>query len=214
MDTILEKICNCIADINIERIRDLVKKAIEEGTPAYTIITDGLARGLGIVGRKYEEGEYFLSELIAAGYAMNEAMEELAPHLQTGARMKYLGKVVLGTVRGDLHDIGKNIVRMLLTGAGFEVYDLGVDVLPEEFVKRVRETKADIVAMSAMLTTTMPEMKVIIQELVKAGLRNKVKIIIGGAPITDDFARQAGADFAANNAVEGVRVCKAWMEEN
>lgn len=163
-----------------------------------------------IVGQKYEAKEYFLTELLGAGQVMNEGMEELRPHLEA-AKVKHIGKVVLGTVEGDLHDIGKNTVKMLFTATGFGVYDVGVDVSPTKFVEKVKETDAGIVGMSAMLTVTMPAMKAVIEELRKSGLRQKVKVIIGGSPVTDEFAKEIGADYAANDAAEGVRICKQWM---
>jgi len=216
---VLGKIRDCIVDINLRDIRDLVKKALTEGIPAYKILRDGMCKGMEIVGLRYEivglryeTGEYFLTELVGAGAVMKEGMEELSPHLKI-KRMKPSGRVVIGTVMGDVHDIGKDIVKMLLTSAGFKVEDLGVDVPAEEFVKRVKETKADIVALSALLTTTMQEMKRVIEELEKTGLREEVKIIIGGAPITKEFCQEIGADAAAEDAAQGVRICKQWMEE-
>jgi len=209
---VLGKIRDCIVDINFRDIRDLVKKALTEGIPAYKILRDGMCKGMEIVGLRYETGEYFLTELVGAGAVMKEGMEELSPHLKI-KRMKPSGRVVIGTVMGDVHDIGKDIVKMLLTSAGFKVEDLGVDVPAEEFVKRVKETKADIVALSALLTTTMQEMKRVIEELEKTGLREEVKIIIGGAPITKEFCQEIGADAAAEDAAQGVRICKQWMEE-
>jgi 5-methyltetrahydrofolate--homocysteine methyltransferase len=163
-----------------------------------------------VVGEKYERNEYFLAELIMAGETMKEGMKTLEPHLKAG-ELKRVGKVVIGTVRGDLHDIGKNIVATLLSAAGFDVIDLGVDVPPEKFVEAVKENSPDIVGMSALLTTTMVEMEDIIKELKKAGLRDKVKVIIGGAPITREYAEKIGADAAARDAVEGVNICKSWM---
>lgn len=209
-EKILRKICDCIVDINIRSIRDLVKKALAEGIPAYTVLMEAMAKGMDIVGLRYEAGEYFLTELVGAGEAMKEGMAELSPYLKV-ERMKILGKVVIGTVRGDVHDIGKNIVKMLLTSAGFEVHDLDVDVPPEKFVEKVKETNADIVAISALLTTTKGEMKTVIEELKKAALREKVRVIIGGAPITDEFCQEIGADAAAKDAAGGVRICKQWM---
>ena len=143
---------------------------------------------------------------------MKEGMTILEPYLKAGD-MKAAGKVVIGTVRGDLHDIGKNIVVMLLRAANFEVIDLGVDVSPEQFVEAVKKYNPDIVAMSALLTTTMIEMENVIESLKKSGLRDKVKVIIGGAPVTPEFARKIGADAAAKDAVEGVRICSEWMKK-
>jgi len=207
---ILQKIYECIVNLDVGTIRRLVREALEVGIPAYKVFMEGMAKGMDIVGRKYEMNEYFLAELIMAAEVMKEGMVELTPFLKMEGK-KHLGKVVIGTVLGDIHDIGKNIVKTLLISAGFEVYDLGVDVPAKEFVKKVKETNAEIVALSALLTTTMGEMRTVIEELKNAGLREKVKVIIGGAPITDEFAREIGADAAAKDAAHGVRICKNWI---
>jgi len=207
---ILEKLRDCVVNLDIEGIQEACKEAIEAGIPAYKAISDGMAKGMNIVGQKYENNEYFLAELIMAGETMKEGMKILEPHLKS-ADVKKIGKVIIGTVRGDLHDIGKNIVITLLESAGFEVIDLGVDVPPEKFVEAVREHKPDILGMSALLTTTMLEMENTIKALKEAGLRDKVKIIIGGAPITPEYAEKIGADAAARDAVEGVNICKSWV---
>lgn len=211
---ILEKIKNYLANIEIDKVPDAVKEALNKGIPPLKIINEALAPAMNIVGKKFEEGEYFLAELVAAGETFKEVLDILRPLLlKSGEKIKRLGKVVIGTVRGDLHDIGKNIVATMLESAGFEVYDLGADVPPEEFVKKAKEVNADIVAMSALLTTTMIEMKNVIEELKKAGIRDKVKVIIGGAPVTEEFAREIGADAYAEDAVKAVEVCKRLIEE-
>lgn len=210
MQEILEKICDCVVSIDIKNIRALVKEAMAEGISPYDVLMRGMGKGMGIVGEKYEKGEYFLTELIGAGEVMKEGMVELTPHLEAG-RIEHIGKVVLGTVRGDIHDIGKNIVGMLLGAAGFEVIDLGVDVPSKGFVEKVKETGAGIVGVSAMLTTTMGGIKDVVDELNREGLGKKVKVIIGGAPITDEYAREIGADAAAKDAAHGVRVCREWI---
>jgi len=211
---ILEKIKNYLANIEIDKVPDAVKEALNKGIPPLKIINEALAPAMNIVGKKFEEGEYFLAELVAAGETFKEVLGILRPLLlKSREKIKRLGKVVIGTVRGDLHDIGKNIVATMLESAGFEVYDLGADVPPEEFVKKAKEVNADIVAMSALLTTTMIEMKNVIEELKKAGIRDKVKVIIGGAPVTEEFAREIGADAYAEDAVKAVEVCKRLIEE-
>jgi len=209
-DEILSKLRDAVVNLDIEGIQEACREAIEAGIPAYRAVTDGMAKGMDVVGEKYEKGEYFLAELIMAGEVMKEGMKILEPHLK-GGEVKKIGKVVIGTVRGDLHDIGKNIVVTLLEAAGFEVVDLGVDVPPEKFVEAVKQNKPDIVGMSALLTTTMIEMENVIKALKEAGLRDKVKIIIGGAPITQEYAEKIGADAAAKDAVEGVNICKSWV---
>jgi len=211
-DDILEKIKEAIVNLDIDNIQKLCKEAVDAGIPAYKVVTDGMAKGMDIVGQKYEANEYFLAELIMAGETMKEGMKVLEPYLKAG-KMKRLGKIVIGTVRGDLHDIGKNIAATLLRSAGFDVIDLGVDVSPEQFVEAVRRNSPDVVAMSALLTTTMTEMENTIKALKEAGLRDKVKIIIGGAPITPEYAEKIGADAAAKDAVDGVNICKSWVSK-
>jgi len=210
-EEILTRLRDAIVNLDIEAVQKAAKDAIEAGIPAYKAVIDGMAKGMEIVGQKYEDGEYFLAELIMAGETMKEGMAILEPHLKAGD-IETAGKVVIGTVRGDLHDIGKNVVVTLLKAANFEVIDLGVDVSPEQFVEAVKKHNPDIVAMSALLTTTMIEMENVIESLKKNGLRDKVKIIIGGAPITPEYAEKIGADAAARDAVEGVRICSGWMK--
>jgi methanogenic corrinoid protein MtbC1 len=172
----------------------------------------GMAKGMDIVGQRYEEGKYFLSELIMAGETMKEGMEILKPFLEKSALEK-LGRVVIGTVSGDLHDIGKNIVAMLLTGAGFEVVDLGVDTTAHRFLDTLRIHSPDILALSALLTVAIPEMRNVIAKVEEAGLRGSVRVIVGGTPLTDDYAREIGADAYGASAVDGVRICKEWMSK-
>lgn len=209
-EKILKKITESIVNLDIDGVKAACKEAVDSGIPAYKAVTDGMAKGMEIVGQKYENNEYFLAELIMAGETMKEGLTVLEPYIKAGD-IKKIGKVVIGTVRGDLHDIGKNVVGTLLNAASFDVIDLGVDVPSEKFVEAVENNEPDIVAMSALLTTTMIEMENIIKALKSAGLRNKVKIIIGGAPITPDYAKKIGADAAAKDAVEGINICKSWV---
>jgi 5-methyltetrahydrofolate--homocysteine methyltransferase len=162
------------------------------------------------VGRLFEEGEYFVPEMLIAARAMQSGLAVLKPRL-AAADVKSSGKVIAGTVKGDLHDIGKNLVCMMLEGAAFEIVDLGSDVSPEKFVEAVRTTGADIVAMSALLTTTMPYMKVTIEALKAAGLRDKVKVMVGGAPLTDQYAREIGADGYSSDASRAVALAKSLV---
>ena len=155
------------------------------------------------VGRLFEEGEYFVPEMLVSARAMQEGLAVLKPALASG-NVKAVGKVVIGTVQGDLHDIGKNLVSMMLEGAAFEVHDLGADVSPEKFIEGIRSSGAQIVAMSALLTTTMGNMKTTIQAIEAAGLRDKVKIMVGGAPLSDQFAAQIGADGYSMDASRAV----------
>jgi len=209
-EEILGKLRDAIVNLDIEGVQKACREAIDAGISAYRAVTDGMAKGMEIVGEKYENGEYFLAELIMAGETMKEGLKVLEPYLKSG-EVKRAGRIVIGTVKGDLHDIGKNVVVTLLNAAGFEVIDLGVDVPPEKFVEAVKQNNPGIVGMSALLTTTMIEMENVIKALKEAGLRDKVKIIIGGAPITQEYAEKIGADAAAQDAVEGVNICKTWI---
>ena len=209
---ILQKIKECIVNLDMDGAIENVKKALENKISPGEIVSKSIVEGMSIVGEKFEKGEYFLSELIVAGEIGKEIIKLLDPYLKAEkTELKKFGKVVIGTVRGDLHDIGKNIVAMMLEAAGFEVIDLGADVPPERFVEAVKEHDANIVAMSALLTVTMPEMKNVIEELKKAGLRDKVKVIVGGAPVTEEYTKSIGADGYGETAVEGVRICKQWV---
>jgi len=211
-EEILARLRDAIVNLDYEGIRDVAREAIEAGLSPYEAIMEGMAKGMDIVGQKYEQGEYFLAELIMAGETMKEGLSVLEPYMKKG-EIKHIGKVVIGTVEGDLHDIGKNIVITLLTASGFEVVDLGVDVSAEKFVEAVRKHKPDIVAMSALLTTTMVNMEKVVKALEEAGLRDKVKIIVGGAPLTEEFAKQIGADAYGRDAVVGVEICRRWVSE-
>jgi 5-methyltetrahydrofolate--homocysteine methyltransferase len=209
-DEILSNLQDAIVNLDIDGVKRASEEALSSGLPAYKAVVDGMAKGMEIVGQKYEDGEYFLAELIMAGETMKEGMMVLEPHLKAGD-IKIAGKVVIATVRGDLHDIGKNVVVTLLKAANFEIIDLGVDIKAEQFVEAVKENNPDIVAMSALLTTTMIEMEAVVKKLKEAGLRENIKIIIGGAPITPEYAKKIGADAAAKDAVEGVRKCNEWV---
>ena len=176
-----------------------VQTALDSGIPADDILKQGLIPAMKEVGAKFESGEFFVPEMLISARAMQTGLGLLKPILAT-AEIKSSGKIVIGTVEGDLHDIGKNLVVMMLEGAGFEMIDLGSDVVPEKFVEAVRANQPDIVAMSALLTTTMPSMKSTITALKTAGLRDKVKIIIGGAPVSEDYAGEIGADGYASDA--------------
>ena len=175
-------------------------------------INDGMVEGLRIVGEKFEAGEYFLIELISAGVAAEEAMKVLEPHLKKGEQVaRKMGTIVLGTVEGDLHTIGKDIVKMLLRGVGFEVVDLGSDVPTERFIEAVRIHKPQILGMSALITISMPAMGKVMAQLTKGGLRKQLKTIVGGASVSEEFAKKIGADAFAPNAVAGVNICKEWV---
>lgn len=190
-----------------EGIKALTEEAISQDVSAGTIINEYLMPAMGEVGRLYEAGELFIPEMLMSARAMQASMKVLKP-LIVGGEVKTAGGVVIGTVEGDLHDIGKTLVGMMLEGAGFEVHDLGVDVKPERFVDAVRDVEPAVVGMSAMLTTTMPAMGRTIDALKEAGLRNNLVIMVGGAPLTPDFAASIGADAYAEDAAEAARVAK------
>jgi corrinoid protein of di/trimethylamine methyltransferase len=180
-------------------IKILVQQAIDEGMPAETILNDGLMAGMNIIGEKFKRDEVFVPEVLVAGRAMNVGSALLKPLLVSGG-VKNKGRVLIGTVKGDMHDIGKNLVRMMIEAKGFEVIDLGVDVPAETFLKTAREGQFDIICLSALLTTTMNEMRNVIDVFEKAGIRNKYKIMIGGAPITQSFCITIGADVYSPDA--------------
>lgn len=206
------KLRDAIVNLDTDGVQKACKEAVDASIPAYKAVTDGMAKGMRIVGQKYENKEYFLPELIMARETMREGMKVLEPYLKAGD-IKTAGMVVIGTVKGDLHDIGKNVVISLLNAAGFDVIDLGVDVPSKDFVKAVENKKSDIVGMSALLSVTMVEMENVIKALREANLRDKVKIIVGGAPVTQEYAEMIGADAAARDALEGVNICKSWVKK-
>ncbi len=196
---ILEEISQKLQNGKTKDIKVLVPKALEEGIPAKDILNDGLLAGMSVVGVKFKNNEIFVPEVLIAARAMKAGAEILKPHLVSDD-VKPVGKVVLGTVRGDFHDIGKNLVKMMMEGNGLEVIDLGVDVAPEAYVSAAKEHGADIIACSALLTTTMAEMKNVVDLCVAEGIRENVKIMIGGAPITDEYCREIGADAYTSDA--------------
>jgi 5-methyltetrahydrofolate--homocysteine methyltransferase len=189
----------------------LATEAVSAGVNPEDIITKGLQLGMMTVGEKFSSGEYFLPDMLMAARAMKSALDVLKPLLAKSG-LPTLGRVVIGTVQGDMHDIGKNVVATFLGGSGFEVYDLGLNVSAQQFVDAVREKKADILGLSALLTTTMPVMGQTIKDLEKAGLRSRVKVIVGGAPVTAEFARFIGADAHARDGGEAIPVCKKLVQ--
>lgn len=205
----LEEISDAIVNLDVEAIPGLCKKAIDRGIPAYEVVIGGMAKGMRLVGDRYEAGEYYLAELIMAGETMKEGMKVLEPYLKMDAA-RSAGKIVIGTVRGDLHDIGKNVFVTLLKAQNYEVIDLGVDVSPDMFAETVKQHRPNVVAMSALLTTTMGEMENVVLELKRQGLRDGLKVIVGGAPMTQKFAEKIGANASAYDAVEGVKIISSW----
>ena len=206
----LSDISTCIIEGNIDDIKDLTQQALDEGLEAKEILDKGLMPGMDHVGVEFKAGNMFVPEVLRSAKSMSASMELLKPLLaESGVEM--VGKIVLGTVKGDLHDIGKNLVAMMCEGAGFEVYDIGKDVAPEGFVEAIKQHNPDIVGMSALLTTTMRTMESTIKALEEAGLRDKVKVMIGGAPVTEDFAKQIGADAYASNAAAAAEMATKFV---
>ncbi|MFQ5872608.1 MAG: corrinoid protein [Dehalococcoidia bacterium] len=192
-------------------VKELTEQAITEGVAISEILNGGLLAGMNVVAVRFKNNEMYFPEVLQSARALKAGIALLRPHfLESG--ITPMGKMVIGTVQGDVHDIGKTLVGMMVEGAGFEVKDLGVDVTPEQFVSAVETEGADILGLSALLTTTMPTMPKVIRALEEAELRHKVKIIVGGAPVTEDFAREIGADGFANEAGAAVDKVKEFME--
>jgi len=207
MADILQQIASNLYDGEDEAVAELVKKALDQGMAPGGILQGGLIAGMDEVGRDFKAGELFVPEVLVAARAMHAGMNVLRPLLAESDTAS-AGKFVIGTVKGDLHDIGKNLVKMMLEGAGFETVDLGTDVDPQDFVAAAREHRPQLVGMSALLTTTMVQMKATVEALEEAGLRESVKIMIGGAPLTDAYAKQIGADAYAPDAASAVDIAR------
>ena len=203
MADILAKIASELYEGEDETVVELVQKALDQGMAPEEILQDGLIAGMDEVGQDFKSGELFVPEVLIAARAMHAGMNVLRP-LLTESDSVGAGKYLIGTVKGDLHDIGKNLVRMMIEGAGFETIDLGTDVEPQAFVDAVREHKPQLIGMSALLTTTMVQMRATIEALEEAGLRDSVKVMIGGAPVTETFAAEIGADAYAPDAASAV----------
>jgi len=204
----LKALADAVINGDQNKALEITKAALEEGTAAKDILDDGLIAGMDIVGARFKKNEIYIPEVLISARAMKMAMEVLEPEL-VKAGVEPAGKLLIGTVQGDLHDIGKNLVAMMLKGAGFEVIDLGVDVGPEKFVEQVKASKAHVVGMSALLTTTMPGMEKTIKALKDAG--TSVKVMIGGAPVTQDYADRIGADGYAPDAASAVDLAKSLV---
>ena len=208
---LLDQISVAIVDFDGAKAEELCREAIAKGVPPYEIILEGMAKGMGLVSKRYESGDYFLSELVMAGETMKQALAVVEPYL-TREGGKPRGTIVIGTVQGDLHDIGKHIFGNLLRGAGFRIIDLGFDVSPKAFADEVERSHPDIIGMSALITTTMTSMANTITELKRRDLRGGVKVIIGGAAVDPEYAKKIGADAAARDAIEGVAICNQWTK--
>jgi len=210
---LLKEIADKLYHGDAHEVARLTRQALNEGLSPAKILDDGLLAGMDKVGRDFKAGDLFVPEVLIAARAMHAAMDVLKP-LLTDAKVHSAGKMVIGTVQGDLHDIGKNLVAMMMEGAGFEIIDLGTDTSPERFVEAVREEKPDLLGMSALLTTTMPMMKTTIEALEEAGLRHRVKVMVGGAPVTQAWAEEIGADGYAPDAASAVDKAKELLGKN
>jgi corrinoid protein of di/trimethylamine methyltransferase len=212
MGEILKQLQDIVIVGEPDQARELARQALEADVAPLTAIEEALNPAMQIVGERFESGEYFIPDLVMSAEAMKAAMEVFEPELMARQEQRQvLGTVVIGTVEGDIHEIGKSLVATMLGAAGFQVHDLGVDVPASEFVKQVRETNANVVGLSALLTTTMRNQEAIIEALKEAGLRDRVKVVIGGAPTSPDWAETIGADAYAENANEAVTVVKRLL---
>jgi 5-methyltetrahydrofolate--homocysteine methyltransferase len=202
---------DALVEMDMEGVNDLVRKTLSLGFDPMKIV-ESLRSGMDEVGRRFESGEYFISELVMSGEIMKRALEILKPYLRTEGGSK--GKIILGTIIGDLHDIGKEIIKTLLISAGFEVYDLGVDVPPEKFVEKAREVGARIIGISALLSTSIVNSAEVVKKLREEGIRDKVKVIVGGAAARPWMIEEYGVDAVVNDAVKGLEMIRGWAEEN
>ncbi|MDL2236633.1 corrinoid protein [Christensenellaceae bacterium OttesenSCG-928-K19] len=194
-----------------KNVKELVATALEEGKPAKEILSDGLLAGMSIIGEKFKNNEVYVPEVLIAARAMNAGIEVLKPAMEEGDADN-VGKVILGTVKGDLHDIGKNLVKIMLEGKGIEVIDLGVDVPPEKFVDAAIEHDAKVIACSALLTTTMSVMKDVVDAVDAKGMKGKIKVMVGGAPVTQNFCETIGADYYASDAASASDVALSILK--
>lgn len=192
-------------------VSEMVKEALDAGVGPEDVLNNGLLAGMNVIGGKFKANEVFIPEVLIAARAMNAGMEVLEPAL-VGCCAKPVGKAVIGTVKGDLHDIGKNLVQIMLKGAGIEVIDIGIDVPAEKFIEQAEAAGADIICMSALLTTTMPQMEVVIKELQARGLRDKYVVMIGGAPVSESFGKQIGADYYTADAASAAETARDVLQ--
>ena len=207
---LLETMCEALMRGRAPEVKELVEKALAEKVEPGTILTDGLLKGMGIIGAKFKKNEVYVPEVLIAARAMNAGMDILKPEL-VAAGVEPVGTAVIGTVKGDLHDIGKNLVGMMLEGAGFNVVDAGIDVAPEKFIELARESNATVIGVSALLTTTMTNMKTVVDAINASDLAGKVSVIIGGAPVTQAFCEEIGANGYAPDAASAADLAKAML---
>jgi len=210
MDPELDSLYECIIEGDMKGAPQLVQAALDAGIAPHIILNDGMIAAMSEVGRLFEEGDYFVPEMLVSARAMKAGLGVLKPHLVESG-VQAIGTVVIGTVRGDMHDIGKNLVGMMLEGAGFEVVDLGVDVAPDDFVAAIQKHNAQLVAMSALLTTTMPKMATTIDAIKAGGVGEELKILVGGAPVTAEYASSISADGYAPDASQAASMAKSFI---
>lgn len=212
MKEIIRQIAEAVENGKAKLIKELVPQAIEEGCSAQEILGEGLLPGMGVIGDKFSKNEVFVPEVLVSARAMNKGVELIKPLLQAEGQTS-IGKVCIGTVEGDLHDIGKNIVKLMMESRNIEVVDLGADVSTDRFVEAVKNEGCEVVALSALLTTTMPVMGDVIKALTEAGLRDKVKVMIGGAPVNQQFADMIGADIYTDDGAQAGLACEKALKE-
>lgn len=210
MSNILEELTQRVIEGKLELVLELTRQAITEGHDPEEIINQGLIKGMNVVGVRFKAGDMYVPEVLMCARSMSGGMELVKPLLM-GKELVSAGKVLIGTVKGDLHDIGKNLVAMLLESVGFNVINLGTDISTEDFIQAIKEHKPDVLGLSALLTTTMLAMKDIIDQLVEEGMRDKIKVIIGGAPISQEFSDEIGADGFAPDGASATELCQKLL---
>jgi 5-methyltetrahydrofolate--homocysteine methyltransferase len=210
MSRLYERISTAIMEGDAEKTANLVQRGLDQGLVAKDILDNGMVVGMGEVGVRFKAGDMFVPEVLMSADSMQAGLDVLRPHL-VASGVKLIGKILMGTVKGDLHDIGKNLVNMMCEGAGFEIVDIGFNVDPEKFIEAIKEHQPDVVGMSAMLTTTMRAMAQTIKAIEEAGLRDQVKIMVGGAPVDAAFAERIGADGYGSNAPAGSDLAKKFV---
>lgn len=210
MEKLIGRVKDAVIEMNLNEVKDNIQAALQAGANADQIMNDGLIAAMDVVGKKFASGEIYVPEMLVSAMVMKIGLNVIKDHFKT---KPYSGRgtIIMGTVKGDLHDIGKNIVVMMLEGAGFEVIDLGVDLTPEKIVDTVAEGKAQVLGLSALLTTTLPQMQVVIDMLAQRGLRDKVKVMVGGAPVNENFAQSIGADGYGKDGAAAVALARKMV---
>ena len=210
-----KKLADCVFEMEDEEIVSLTQEYLDAGYDAFEAVNNGLVEGMNRAGEAFEEEEYFVTDLLLCSDAMYSSLQILNPHLAVdGKNLKKLGRCVIGVVEGDTHDIGKNLVKIMMETSGFEMIDLGRDVPIKDFVDKAEQENADIICLSTLMTTTMNGMKEVVQELNARGIRDRVKVMIGGGPVSQGFAKEIGADGYSSNAKEAIELAKSFMVQH